>query len=169
MVCKIDSLVIEKAASLDEQCSVQEAAEIMSRENVGSLVVTRGGRVCGLFTERDLLRRVVGEDRDPKQLPLSEVCTRNLIAIDHDSTCEQAIRLMHSNLCRRLVVNRGEHFYGMLNLSDVASAMAERGGKKDLVVNLFGAITVAVAICVIVLLILQLPAMLELVERVGLP
>ncbi len=44
MVCKIDSLVIEKAASLDEQCSVQEAAEIMSRENVGSLVVTRGGR-----------------------------------------------------------------------------------------------------------------------------
>ncbi len=167
MACKIDNLVVETAASLDEQCSVQEAAEMMSQENLGSLVVTQGGRVCGLFTERDLLRRVVGEDRDPKQLRLIDVCTRNLIAIDSDSTCEQAIRLMRSNLCRRLVVNRGERFYGMLNLSDVASAMAERGGKKDLVVNLFGAITVAVAIGVIVLLILQLPAMLELVERVS--
>ncbi len=167
MACKIDSLVTEAAASLDEQCTVQEAAELMARENRGSLVVTNGGRVSGLFTERDLLRRVVGEARNPETLRLSEVCTRNLVSIDHDSTCEEAIRLMRSNRCRRLVVNRGDHYYGMLNLSDVASAMAERGGKKDLLVNVFGFVTLAVVIGVIVLLFLQLPAMLQLMDRVS--
>lgn len=167
MTCKINNLVTETVASLDEQHTVQEAAELMARENLGSLVVTHEGRVVGLFTERDLLRRVVGQALDPRQLPLAEVCTRNLVTIGHESTCEEAIRLMRANLCRRLVVNRGENFYGMLSMSDVASAMADRSGRKDIVVNLFGAVTLSLAIGVIVMLFFQLPDMLQLVDRVS--
>ncbi len=167
MTCKIDSLVTERVASLDESCLVQEAAELMARDNLGSLVVTDGGKLSGMFTERDLLRRVVGEARDPRQVRLAEVCTRNLVAIDRQGSCEEAIRLMQSNRCRRLVVNWGDTFFGLVTMRDVAEAMASQGGRKDIVVNVFGAVTLAVALGVIVMLFLQLPDMLQLVERVS--
>jgi signal-transduction protein with cAMP-binding, CBS, and nucleotidyltransferase domain len=167
MKCRIENLVCEGVASLDEGYSVQEAAELMGRQDAGSLVVTADGRVVGLFTEHDLLRRVVGSRRDPATVSLGEVCSRNLVAIDHDSSCQEAVRKMRANYCRRLVVYRDNRFAGLVNLTDVAHALTDRSGRKDLVVNLFGAVTPAVAIGVIGLLISQLPQMLQLAQRVS--
>ena len=166
MACKVDSLIHEAAVTLEEDASVQRAAELMTQRNVGSLLVTRDGEVRGLFTERDLLRRVVGARRDPQDLRLGDVCTRNLVSISHDSSCRLAIEKMQANLCRRLLVYRGRRFAGLVNLTDVAHAMAERRRGKDFVVNALGAITLVVAIGVIVVLLLQLPDMLQVAERV---
>jgi CBS domain-containing protein len=166
MACKISTLVRESLVSLDVGCNVQQAAELMAQRDVGSLVVTDNGRVTGLFTERDLLRRVIGVGQDPRALTLGEVCSRNLVSISYDSTCEQAVRLMRTHMCRRLVVYRGDSFFGLVKLTDVAHAMADRWGSKDLVVNLFGAVTLMVAISVIAVMFYQLPDMLRLAEQV---
>lgn len=169
MACKIDSLVREAVASLDEGASVQQAAELMAERNQGSLVVTREGRVIGLFTERDLLRRVIGPGLQPRDLRLNEVCTHDLVSAPHDSSCRDAIEKMHKNLCRRLLVYRGQRFIGLVSLTDLAHAMASKGGRKDLLVNAVGAITVAVAMFVIALLLFQLPDMLQFAGRVTAP
>jgi signal-transduction protein with cAMP-binding, CBS, and nucleotidyltransferase domain len=166
MSCKINNLIRESLVSLDEASSVQQAAELMAQQNLGSLVVTDDGRVAGLFTERDLLRRVIGVGRDPRTLTVGEVCSRNLVSIPYDSTCEQAVHLMRNHMCRRLVVYRGDSFFGLVKLTDVAHAMADRGGRKDLVVNLFGAVTLMVAISVIAMMFYQLPSMVHLAEQV---
>lgn len=166
VACKIDDLIKESVVTMDETASVQRAAELMNEQNTGSLVVTREGRVVGLFTERDLLRRVVSKNRNPADTRLSEVSTQDLVSIRHDSTCEDAIRKMRSNYCRRLVVYRGDRFAGMLSLPDVASALAEKGHGKDLLVNAFGAVTFVVALGVIAMLIYQLPAVMQLAGRV---
>lgn len=166
MACMIEELIKESVVTMDESASVQQAAELMSAQNTGSLVVTRENRVLGLFTERDLLRRVVSENRDPASTPLSEVCSCDLVSINHDSSCEDAIRKMRAHYCRRLVVYRGDRFAGMLSLPDVASALAEKGHGKDFLVNAFGAVTFAVAIGVIAMLIYQLPDVLQVAGRV---
>jgi CBS domain-containing protein len=166
MACTIDSLVHESVVALDEAAPVQDAAELMARRNVGSLVVTRGGDVVGLFTERDLLRRVVGAGQDPKALRLGDVCSRDLVSVSHDSSCRSAVHKMQANFCRRLLVYRGAEFLGLVNLTDVAHAMADSGRGRDLLVNALGAITLAVAIGVIAMLLFQLPAMLRLAEQV---
>lgn len=169
MACKIESLIHEAVASLEESASVRQAAELMAQRNVGSLVVTRDGQVVGLFTERDLLRRVVGAGREPGALLLGEVCTRDLVSASHDSTCRSAVEKMHANLCRRLLVFRGHRFVGLVSLTDVAHAMAHKAGRKDLLVNTLGAITLAVIVGVIAMLLLQLPEMLQFAGRVTAP
>lgn len=166
MSCRIDTLIREAVASLEEDATVQQAAELMVQRNLGSLVVTRGGEVVGLFTERDLLRRVVGAGRSPNELAVGDVCTRSLVSIAHDRTCHAAVEKMQANLCRRLLVYRGQRFIGLVNLTDLAHAMAAKGRGKDLVVNALGAFTLAVAVGVIAMLLFQLPEMLQLAERV---
>lgn len=166
MRCKVEELVTEVALTLDENASVQQAAELMAERNLGSLVITRDGRVSGLFSESDLLRRVVGAGRDPAAVTVGEVCTRNLVSVPYDSECLRAIAKMQAHRCRRLLVFRGEQLVGLVHITDLAHAMADRGRRKDLLVNVVGTVTLAVAIGVIVMLVYEFPDMLRLAEGV---
>jgi signal-transduction protein with cAMP-binding, CBS, and nucleotidyltransferase domain len=165
--CTIDDLIRETVSEMDENQTVQAAAELMSLQNTGSLVVTRDGEVVGLFTERDLLRRVVGQGLDPTQARIGAVCTRHLVTISHHSPCAEAIQKMQANRCRRLLVYHGQSFLGMVDLRDVAQALADQGKTKDILVNILGATTLGVAIAVIAMLIYQLPNVLQLAHNIS--
>ncbi len=166
MKCKIHSLVSESVASMDESRTVQEAVALMAKKNVGSLVVTGSDGVAGLFTERDLLTRVISQGKDPSDLKLSKVCTRDLVSISSESSCQEAIKKMHSHVCRRLVVYRGDKFMGLVNLQTVAKALADKSGRNNLLVNIIGGVTFAAAVGVIVLLLYNLPNMVQLADKV---
>jgi signal-transduction protein with cAMP-binding, CBS, and nucleotidyltransferase domain len=166
MRCAVETLVSEVAATLDEQVSVQRAAALMAERGLGSLVITRDGRVAGLFTESDLLRRVVAAGRDAAAVSVGEVCSRNLVSVPYDCECLRAIAKMQAHRCRRLLVFRGDQLLGLVHITDLAHAMADRGRHKDRLVNLVGTVTLAVAIGVIVLLVREFPEMLRLAEGV---
>lgn len=165
MACRIEKLICESVASLEEGASVQRAAELMAERGVGALVVTRSAHVVGLFTERDLLMRVVGPGYEPKRVKLGAVCSRDLISIAHDGSCHEAIRKMHSYRCRRLLVYDDNEFLGLVRLPDVAKAMAEGRSLNNLVLNAFAAVTLMVACGVIAMMVYRLPEMLELIAR----
>ncbi len=169
MGCKVEELIREKVPSLEEGATVREAARLMASRNLGSCVVTRNGQAVGLFTERDLLTRVVADGRDPSALTLAEVCSRNLVSVGHDSTCREAVMKMQSHRCRRLLVYRGERFLGLVKLTDLAYAMASRGPQTNTLVNALGAVTFAVAIGVIAMLLIQLPELMQFAAPVGVP
>ena len=162
MSCRVVEQVCDDLLSLDEGASVQEAAELMASRGQGFLVATREGKVVGLFTEQDLLCRVVGEGRDPAATTLGEASSRELVAVDADCECLRAIAKMHAYHCRRLLVYRGARFLGVVTLSDLANAVAERGNGKDRIVNAFGFVTVALALGVIAAMLFQLPEMMQL-------
>jgi signal-transduction protein with cAMP-binding, CBS, and nucleotidyltransferase domain len=167
MACRVSKLIYKTAISLDEHSSVQQAAELMAQENVRSLIVTGNGRVVGIFTRRDLLRHVIGAARDPSTLSLGEACSRDLVSITHDSTCKKAMRKMRNRLCQSLVVYQGSKLLGLVSLTEVANAMADhamtdRGGNTGVVVNLFGAATLVMALSFITMLVFQLPEMMQL-------
>jgi signal-transduction protein with cAMP-binding, CBS, and nucleotidyltransferase domain len=162
MGCKIKNLVSRSYPTLNEGASVAEAARIMSSRNAGSVMVTRDERVVGIFSERDLLKRVVAAGRDPDALQLGDVCTYDLISISHDSSCRTAVQTMQTNRCRRLLVYRGDQFIGIVKLKDLAHAMAERTSTSDLLVNTIGAVTAALAVGVIAMLLLQLPDVFQM-------
>jgi len=166
MACRIERFVRREVPLLDAQTSVLDGARLMAERNVGSLVVTRDGRVAGLFTERDLLRRVVGLGRQPEQVQLGEVCSEELVTIEHDATCVRAVAKMESHGCRRLVAYRRGEYLGLVKLADMAHALAEDGRKgKDVLLNVLGFATIAAAMGVIVLLLSQLPSVLQLVGQ----
>lgn len=167
MACIVEDLVHESIVSLEEHASVQQAVTLMAQHNVGSLVVTKEGQVAGLFTERDLVRRVVGRGKDPNDVVLADVCTRNLLSISSDSKCLTAMAKMKSHRCRRLLVFRGNQFVGLVNLTDLAHAVAGRRRNNDVVVNVLGAITLAVAVGVIAMLLFKLPEMMQLADQLN--
>jgi CBS domain-containing protein len=165
MNCRIEHFVRESVASLDEGATIQEAVGLMADQNVGSLVVTRNDKVVGLFTERDLVKRVVGAGKQPGVVTLGEVATTGcLITVAHDTSCKEAINKMRSNSCRRLLVYRGNHFMGLVNLPSLAFALTEDRSGRNMLASVFVAVAVAVAISVIIVLILLLPDMLDMAQ-----
>ena len=165
MACLVDKLVAGGFASLPGETDVQSAATHMAEQDIGSLIVTKDDDVIGLFTERDLLKRVIGAGNDASALKLGDVCTRNLISLPHDSTCAHAIKLMKSNRCRRLLVYRDGHFQGLVTIQDVANALADHKAGKNLLVNLVGGVTLAVVLAVIGMLISHIPDIMALANQ----
>jgi len=170
MTCKVERYIRREIPLLDEGASVVDGARLMAERGVGSLVVTSGGRVSGIFTERDLLARVVGRGHKPEEIKLAEVCSRDPITVSSDTSCLEAVAKMEVHRCRHLVVYRGGEYVGLVKLTDMAHALAQRGRKgRDLLVNVLGTATIGAAVGVIVLLLSQLPTMLQLVDRVSGP
>ncbi len=166
MGCRIDTLINAPTASLEDSIDVQRAVAFMARRDLGSVVVSRSGRVVGLFTEKDLIQRVVGLGRDPKSVALGEVCSRNLISVNADASCETAIRKMRNNYCRRLLVYRKDQFLGLVTLPEIAQKLAEQHSRKNIVVNAAGGLTLVVTLVVIGLWLYQLPEMARLAMTV---
>jgi CBS domain-containing protein len=168
MTCRIDRLDTEAVTSLEANTNIQQATAYMAKHGLGSLLVTDSetDKVIGLFTEHDLLTRVIGAGKQPQATSLGEVCSRNLISIPHDSTCKAAIQLMRRNNCRRLLVYHHDNLRGLIGISTIAHAMTEHQGFKNMLVNLVGGLTLAVVLAVIVMLIIVLPDMLQVAEHV---
>ncbi len=84
--------------------SVCDAARAMRDWSVGAVLVTEERRLTGIFTERDLVNRVVACDQDPKSTPLSEVMTKDPDTISPEATALEALHLMEDGGCRHLPV-----------------------------------------------------------------
>jgi len=162
MACRIDKLVNTPTESLEDSVDVQQAVAFMARRDLGSIVVNRSGRVIGLFTEKDLIKRVVGPGKNPKSVTLGEVCTRDLVSVSDDVSCETAIKTMRSNQCRRLLVYRQNKFLGLVTLPEIAQTLAEQRSSKNALVNVAGGVTLMVMLAVIGLGLYQLPDMARL-------
>lgn len=162
MACRVGKLIQHPIKALEDDVDIQRAAAFMSAHDVDSVLVTHRGQVSGLFTERDLVRRVIGPGKSPSSVTLSDVCTRSLISVHDETTCEKALKTMNSNHCRRLLVYHGETLKGVITLPEIAHAMASRHGKTNALINVMGGITVLVTFVVIGFGLYQLPNMARL-------
>lgn len=166
MACQISQLASTSIKTLEDNASIQEAAAFMSEKDLGSVVVTHNGDVVGLFTERDLVRRVIGPGKDPKTLRLGDVCSRKLISIHEDVSCEKAVQTMHYNKCRRLLVYRGDTLRGIVTMSQIAATMARDKSKANFLLNVVGGMTLMVTLLVIGFILYQLPQMARIAMAV---
>ncbi|MES2770945.1 MAG: CBS domain-containing protein [Pseudomonadota bacterium] len=102
---KIKEIIHQQSVlCVDESTLVQHAARLMSEQNVGSIMITHHGVLTGIFTERDLLNRVVAANRDPGNTKLAEVMTRNPQTINADRLFSYAMHLMYEGGFRHLPV-----------------------------------------------------------------
>ena len=106
--------------------SVRDATRAMRDWSVGAVLVTEEGRVTGIFTERDLLNRVVACDRDPTTTPLSEVMTKDLDTISPEATALEALRLMEDGGYRHLPVVADGRLVGIVSGRDFLGSEKDR-------------------------------------------
>ncbi|MEW5881184.1 MAG: CBS domain-containing protein [Pseudomonadota bacterium] len=108
--------------------TVAEAVAAMVKHRIGAVLIrNEDGLVDGIFTERDLLTRVVHAGRDPKTTPISLVMTRDVRFVTPGTTVEAALSLMTVNRHRHLLVIDGPRVYGLVSIGDLVREMIEHG------------------------------------------
>ena len=106
--------------TIEPSARVIDAATLMNRRRIGALVVVDAGRVVGMFTERDVLRRVVAERLDPAAVSVGEVMTRDVVWCSPDDGLEQARKLFMQRRVRHLpIIDEAGHLAGLISIGDL--------------------------------------------------
>ena len=114
-----------------------DAARYMAERNIGAVTVVNGTRVAGLFSERDLMRRVVAEGRDPHQVRVGEVMTTDLTIAGPEESYEEGISKMQTARCRHLPVLEGQQFVGLVSLRDLLKVDADEKAEEIRLLNTY--------------------------------
>jgi CBS domain-containing protein len=128
----VEEVLAQKASSelvtVDASATVAEAVAVMTQRRVGAVVIkNEDGLADGIFTERDVLVRVVHAERDAKTTPISMVMTRDVRFVTPGTTVEAALSLMHVNRHRHLLVIDGPRLYGLISIGDLVRLLIEHG------------------------------------------
>jgi CBS domain-containing protein len=105
--------------------SVHEAVTRMVEARIGSVLVVDDGKLVGIFTERDVLVRVVGANRDPMTTPVSFVMTHDPVSIDSGTTVQEVLDVHGGKEFRHLPVVDDGHLIGMISLRDILRWIAQ--------------------------------------------
>lgn len=99
--------------------TVGAVARRMAELHVGAILVLNGESLRGIFSERDLMRRVVLERLNPETTPVRQVMSTDVVTIDELSSLEDAMEAMQAHNCRHLPVVRGSKVIGFLSMRDL--------------------------------------------------
>jgi CBS domain-containing protein len=113
-----------KVYSIDAGRTVLEAARFMMEQNIGALPVLRNGELAGIFSERDVMNRVVAVGRTPAYTAVSEVMTANPRTVSLDETVEECLFIMHEFGFRHLCIVEGKELKGLVSLRDILMSQA---------------------------------------------
>jgi CBS domain-containing protein len=117
----IREVMTSNPTTIDADQSVAYAAKMMRDEDVGLAPVVEADKLIGMLTDRDIAMRVVAEGKDPEQVKVREVASKQLITIDPQQDLDEALRIMAKHQVRRLpVVEEDGQLVGVVAQADIA-------------------------------------------------
>jgi CBS domain-containing protein len=112
--------------SVDKTVPVFDAVKKMVEANVGSLVILDGDAICGIFTERDYLRRIVLQGKTSKDTKVEEVMTARLVVVDKTRDVEECMSIMTTEKIRHLpVIDEQCHLVGLVSIGDLVKHLSK--------------------------------------------
>jgi len=121
--------------SVAPEATVLDAVRAMNRQKIGALLVQNGTEVVGIFTERDVLCRVLDSERDPEATKVSEVMSTELVAVQPSTRVEEAMAVITEKRCRHLPVLDDGELVGLVSIGDLTRWVSrhQEGHIQDLV------------------------------------
>ncbi len=104
--------------------TVAEAVKEMNRFKIGAVLVMEGEKLAGIFTERDVMTRVIAAEIDPKTTPIKQVMSTDVLTIEPDATVQQVMDIFANRRCRHLPVMSGGGLVGLISIGDVSRWVA---------------------------------------------
>jgi len=111
--------------SVEATATVQDALKVMGDANIGAVLVTEGGKIVGIYTERDYLRKGELEGRSAKDTLIKDVMVAKMLTVHRDTTVDQCIALMKQYHVRHLPVVENDQLIGLVSMRDVMLAAIE--------------------------------------------
>lgn len=125
MVALVKQEMNKNVRTLGPDDTIKRAAEKMSKYWMGSIVIVEGVDVVGIITERDILSKVVMSAKNPDNIKIREVMSKNVITIDEGRTLQEAVKLMKANDIKKLPVMKKGKLSGIITTTDIITAMDE--------------------------------------------
>lgn len=105
--------------------TILEAARRMADHNIGSIIISDDGKhPDGILTERDVLKRVIAQDKDPKTTLVENIMTKKVMTVDVDTSLLEISKIMTKNLLRRIIVTEKGKMIGIVTSRDLLQLMA---------------------------------------------
>jgi len=108
----------------EKKDSILKICKVMSKRNIGSLVVAKDHKPIGIITERDVVNKVIGKGKDPAKILVEQVMTEKVTTVDIHTKFLQAAHLMKLNNFRRLVIMDADHIVGIITARDLIRMMS---------------------------------------------
>ena len=119
---KLKDLLVKKenvVIQVERDCIVSAAARKMRDNKVGALMVMKNDTLSGIFTERDLMSRVVAEGLNPEKVQVSEAMTSSIATVPLETPIREAANIMSQNRIRHLPVLEEGKLYGVISVGDI--------------------------------------------------
>lgn len=112
-------------STIDRDATVLQAAQLMNEKHIGALVVTEGDHVIGIFTERDILNRIVAAGAEPKDTAVHTVMTSPMACCNRNTKLAECKSVMTTKHIRHLPVVEEGSLYGMISAGDILASESE--------------------------------------------
>jgi CBS domain-containing protein len=122
---KAEDVMAREVVTLDENVPVKKAAEIMAQEGVSAIITTSEGKAKGILTERDILKRIVAEDKNSKKTKIKEIMSSPLVTIEPTTSLEEAAHIMFEKKIKSLPVIHENRLIGLISLQDICKLQPE--------------------------------------------
>ncbi len=120
--------------SVEPSTIVYHAIELMAQKNIGGLLICEGGKLVGIFTERDYARKLILKGKSSKETPIGELMTKNPFTVSPDSSIEECMQLMSNRRIRHLPVIDNGNVIGVISIGDVVRFIIEE--QKSIIAHL---------------------------------
>jgi len=121
----VEQILMEKGPATivaDPTTTVFEAARLMTEDNVGAIIVRDGNTTVGIFTERDLMRRVVAVNKDPKEVLMSDVMSSPVLSCRLGDDIRRCSKVLADSRIRHLAVIEEGVLVGLISSRDIQTA-----------------------------------------------
>ena len=122
---KAADVMVTEVVTLNESVSVKKAADIMAQVGASSVIITKRGKAIGILTERDILKRIVAEDKNSKETKVKDIMSRPLVVIEPKTDLETASRLMFEKKIKNLPVVDNKRLVGLVTLTGICRLQPE--------------------------------------------
>ncbi|NWG11221.1 CBS domain-containing protein [Candidatus Bathyarchaeota archaeon] len=124
MSLKIGEIMIKDVVTLEGKVTAEEVAIIMDERGIGCVIVVQDENPIGIITERDMLKRVLLESKDPKTTKAFQIMSAPLLFGHPNMSVQEAVKLMTEKRIKKLPIIAEDQLVGMLTLTDLARSVA---------------------------------------------
>lgn len=111
--------MVEDVITVEEKATIKKAVELMNKHEIGCLIVVKRGKPAGIVTERDMLKRILLESKDPEKIKVNEIMSAPLVVGKPQMDIEDAVKLMFKRNIKKLPVTDEGHLVGLVTLTDL--------------------------------------------------
>ncbi|NLM21129.1 MAG: CBS domain-containing protein [Peptococcaceae bacterium] len=117
---KVKEIMSTDVVFVDATARVAEIAKVMKQNSIGAVPVVKNGRVVGIITDRDIVLRVLAENKDYHSVPAEQIMSNDPVCIEENYDVDRAAELMSEYQIKRLPVLRNGNLVGIIALGDLA-------------------------------------------------